>query len=75
MLSSLYAKLAAIGGVILAILAALGMARRSGAKAEQQKELETSLKQAKESNEIDDTVRRMDDSVLDKRLRDFQRKD
>ncbi len=61
------------GAVLVAILAALGIARRSGVKAERAAETERSLQQAKASNAIDTDVHNLTQSGLDKRLRDSQR--
>jgi hypothetical protein len=60
---------------LVAVLAALGLAKRAGRKEEQDKELEQSFKQSKEANDIDSQVRAMPDSELDQRLRDVQRKE
>ncbi len=73
MLSKLYGYLAGAGALIVAIIAALGMARRSGVKAEQAAETEKALEQAKESNVTDQSVRNLSQSDLDKRLRRDQR--
>jgi len=75
LLSRIGGYLAAAVGILVAVLAALGLAKRAGRKEEQDKELEQSFKQSKEANEIDSQVRAMPDSELDKRLRDVQRKD
>ena len=69
MFTKLYGYIAGLGAVILAILGALGMARRSGVKAEQQKEIERSLQQAKESNEIDAKNRALSDADALAKLR------
>jgi len=73
MMTKLYGYLAAFAGIVIAILAALGMARRAGKKEEQAVETEKALKQAKESDEIDSKVRALPQSELDKRLRVDQR--
>ena len=73
MLTKLYGYLAGVGALIVAVLAAWGIAKRSGAKQEQAVETEKALEQSKESNEIDAKVRAMSQPDLDKRLRDAQR--
>lgn len=73
MLSKLYGYLIGAGTLLVGLLAALGWARRSGVKAEQQAETEKALTQSKESNEIDTEVHNLSQSELDKRLRDAQR--
>lgn len=73
LLSKIGGYLAAAGGLILIILGALGFAKRQGVKQEQAKETEQALQQAKESNAIDQSVRNLSQSELDKRLRVDQR--
>jgi len=72
-LSKLWGYVVALGAVILAVLAALAGARRSGAKAEQVKQTEKALEQAKESNEIDKAVRATPDDALAAKLRKYSR--
>ena len=73
LLNKLWGYLAGLGGLVLAVLAALGMAKRAGRKEEQAAETEKALQQAKESNEIDTKVHNLSQSELDKRLRNSQR--
>jgi hypothetical protein len=73
LLSKFWGYLAAAGGLILVVLGALGIAKRSGVKEEQAKETEKALQQAKGRNEIDSTVRDLPQSDLDKRLSRDQR--
>lgn len=72
-LSKLWGYVIAAGAVVLAVLAALGMARRSGAKAVEIKATEKALEEAKESNAIDKEVRSDTDAVLYDRLRKYTR--
>lgn len=69
MLTKLYGYLAALAGIIIAILAALGMAKRAGKKEEQEVEVKKSLEQAKEANATDSEVHNLSQSDLDARLR------
>lgn len=69
LLNKIWGWLAGLGALALALLAALGMAKRAGRKEEQAAETERSLKEAKEANEIDSAVHRMSDAELDERLR------
>jgi hypothetical protein len=73
LLSKLWGYLAGAGALVIAILAALGMAKRAGKKEEQADETAKSLQQAKESNVIDQSVHNLSQSDLDKRLRVDQR--
>ncbi len=72
-LSKLWGYVIAAGALVLAVLAALGVARRSGVKAEQEKQTEKALDQAKESNAIDKAVRATGDDDLARRLSKYQR--
>jgi len=65
----IWGYVAAAGGIALAVLTALGMAKRSGVKQEQAAETERSLKESREANAIDDKVHSMSDSQLDEELR------
>lgn len=69
MLTKLYGYIAALGALVIAALAALGMAKRAGKKEEQAAETAKSLEQAKESNAIDTEVHNLSQSDLDARLR------
>jgi hypothetical protein len=69
LLSKLYAYLAGFGALILGVLAAWGIAKRSGVKQEQAVETERSLKESREANAIDDKVHSMSDAQLDEQLR------
>lgn len=69
MLSKLYGYLAAAGGLLLVVLAALGIAKRSGRKEEQQVQKDRAFEQGKESSEIDTKVRGMSGDDLATRLR------
>ena len=69
LLSKFGGWIAGIGAVLVALLAALGMAKRSGKKEEQAVETERSLKESREANEIDDKVHSMSDAELDEQLR------
>ena len=62
-------KLAWIGALIAGVVAFFFYAKRQGKEQEQAAELERSLKEAKEANEIDDKVHSMSDADLDKQLR------
>lgn len=73
LLSKVGGYLAAAGGLILLVLGALGIAKRSGVKEEQAKETNVALQQAKEANAIDSDVHALPQSDLDKRLRVDQR--
>ena len=73
LLNKLWAYLAGFGALIAGILAAWGIAKRSGVKQEQAAETEKALEQAKEANAIDTEVHNLSQSDLDKRLRDSQR--
>lgn len=73
MLSKLYGYFAAAGGLILVVLAALRIAKRSGRKEEQQVQKDRAFEQGKESGEIDTKVRGMSDDDLATRLRRDQR--
>lgn len=73
LLNKFGAWIAAIGGVLLALLAALGMAKRAGRKEEQQAQEDKALQQGKESSEIDDKVRSASSDDLAARLRRDQR--
>ena len=75
MLTKLYGYLAAGGALIVAILAALGLAKRSGVKQEQQKETEKALTQAKEASEIDSKVNQSSDSAIADELLKYTRKE
>jgi len=74
LLNKLWGYLAGLGAIVIAILAALGMAKRAGKKEEQAAETEKALEQAKEASDVDARVRNMSDSQLDERLRSVQRK-
>ena len=69
MLTKLYGYIAGLGAIIIAALAALGLAKRAGKKEEQAAETAKSLEQAKESNAIDTEVHNLSQSDLDDRLR------
>ena len=73
MLTKLWGWLAGAGGLIIAILAALGLARRAGKKEAQAEATEKALTQAKEENEIAATNRNLSDADLDAKLRRDQR--
>ncbi len=73
LLSKIGGYLAAAGGLVLVILGALGMARRSGVKAEQEAEKDKALQQGKEAGGIDDKIRATSDDDLAKRLSKYQR--
>jgi hypothetical protein len=73
MLSKLWGYVIAAGVAVLAILAALAGARRSGRKAEQEAQTEKALDQAKEANAIDKAVRADTDDALAKRLSKYSR--
>lgn len=72
-LNNLWGYLAALGGVVVAILAALGIAKRAGRKEEQAVETERALKEAKESNEIIAKNRSLSDADARAKLRGDQR--
>jgi hypothetical protein len=65
--------IAGIGAVLVALLAALGMAKRSGKKEEQAVETERALQQSKESNEIAQANRNLSDADALAKLRRDQR--
>ena len=56
MLSKLYGYLLGAGGLVLALLAALGFAKRSGVKEAQAEATEASLEASKKGGEIDQKV-------------------
>jgi hypothetical protein len=72
-MSKIYEWLAGFAALVVGILAAWGIAKRSGVKEEQAAETEKSLQQSKESNAIDTEVHNLSQPDLDKRLRDSQR--
>ena len=61
-----------VGG--LALVAAVFAIRRSGAKAEQDKEQAQAAKEMKDASEIDDNVRKLSESDIDKRMSKYIRK-
>ncbi len=73
LLNKIWGYVLLVGGAVVAILIALGIARRAGAKAEQAAETEKALQQSKDANAIDTEVHNLPQSELDKRLRDSQR--
>ena len=73
MIAKLWAYLAGFGALIAGILAAWGIAKRSGVKQEQAAETEKALEQAKEASDVDARVRNMSDSELDEQLRSARR--
>jgi hypothetical protein len=73
LLSKVGGYLAAAGGLLLALLAAWGLARKSGEKAEQQAQKDKAFEQGKESGEIDDKVHNLSDDDLAKQLRKSSR--
>ena len=75
MLSKLYGYLAGAGALIVAVLAALGLAKRSGVKQEQQKETDKALKDAKQASEIDSKVNQSSDSAIADELLKYTRKE
>ena len=72
-ISKLWGYLAGFGALVVAVLAAWGVARRSGVKAEQAAETERALKEAKESNEIIAKNRALSDADARSKLRGDQR--
>ena len=72
-LNKLWAYLAGFGAIIAGILAAWGIAKRSGVKQEQAAETEKALEQAKESNEIIAKNRALSDDAARAKLRGDQR--
>ena len=72
-LSKLWGYLAGFGVLIVAVLAALGLAKRAGVKEERAAETEKALEQAKEASDVDARVRNMSDSELDEQLRSARR--
>ena len=72
-LSKLWGYIAGLGGLILVVLGALGLAKRSGVKEQKEKETEQALKQAKEASEIDTNVHGKSDSSVADELRKYQR--
>jgi hypothetical protein len=72
-LSKLWGYVIAAGALVLAVLTALGIARRSGVKAEREAQTEKALDQAKESNAIDKSVRADTDDALAAKLKKYQR--
>ena len=73
MLTKLYGYFAGIGALIVAVLAAWGLAKRSGAKQEQAVETEKALEQSKESNDIAQANRNLSDAAARDKLRNVQR--
>ena len=69
MLTKLYGYLLGAAGLIVAILTALGLAKREGKKEAQAEQTEVSLKAAKEASENAQNVRNLSDADLDERLR------
>lgn len=68
-MTRLYAILAGVGGLVIALLTALGLAKREGKKEAQAEATEKALNQAKEANEISQTNRNLSDADLDAKLR------
>ena len=73
MLSKFYGYIVALGALVVAILAALGLAKRAGKKEEQAAEVKQALTDSKDANVIDDKVHNLSDAALDKRLSEFTR--
>jgi len=73
LLSKLWAYLAGFGAILVGILAAWGIAKRSGVKQEQAAETEKALQQSKESNEIAQENRNLIDAAARDKLRGDQR--
>jgi len=73
LLNKVWGYVLGAGALLIAVLAALGLAKRAGVKQEQAAETEKALQQSKESNEIDTQVRALSESDLDKQLRRDQR--
>lgn len=73
MLAKIYGYLAAAGGLLVAILAALGLAKREGRKEAQTDELKKSLEQAKEASEIDSKVRDSSSADIANELQKYTR--
>ena len=72
-LNKLWGYVAGLGGLILVILGALGLAKRSGVKEQKEKETEQALKQAKEANEIDSKVHASSDQSVTSELSKYKR--
>lgn len=64
----------AIGGVLIAILAAFGMGRREGRKATETKHLRRRVDAGQEAREVQDNVNKMDDDAVNDRLAEWMRK-
>jgi hypothetical protein len=73
MLEKLKLYLVEIGAALLALGAAFFAIRRSGEKAEQAKQTEKALEQAKDASEIDAKVRALSDADLAAKLREHER--
>ncbi len=69
MLSKLYGYLLGALGLVVAALAALGMAKREGKKEAQSEATEKALEQAKEAIDISQANRNLSDADLDAKLR------
>ena len=72
-LNKLWAYLAGFGALVAGILAAWGIAKRSGVKEEQAVETERALQQSKEANEIIAKNRALSDDAARSKLRGDQR--
>lgn len=73
LLSKLWGYIIAVGGIVIALLTALGLSRRAGVKAALADQTEKALEQSKESNEIDSDVSKLTRAQLDERMRKFRR--
>ena len=73
LLSKAWGYLAAVGLGALAVLGIYLRGRAEGKDAEQQKQTETALKQAKDAHAIDKKVRSDSDASLASELRKYQR--
>lgn len=73
LLAKFWGTIVALAVGALAFGGALFAARRSGAKAEQQKQKETELSQVKEANAIDRNIRATTDDAIARDLRQYRR--
>lgn len=79
MLSLLLSKfggwIAGAGALLLGLLALVGISRKAGKTAAEDQQIKQALTDAKDANAIDDSVHRLSDDELNKRLSEFTRKE
>ena len=73
MLTKLYGYLLGAAGLVVAILTALGLAKREGKKEAQAEQTEANLKAAKEASDISQANRNLSDADALAKLRRDQR--